>query len=773
MDYLQVVASTPSCHPLTWHTGISNLTFSLIISNSVLAMWLLSTARAELHYFIGPEVVPGGYAILSHVWGDEEQTFSELRALQKTCSEAGLNPRDHASAKIQRFCELAEARGHKWGWADTCCIEKSSSSDLSEAINSMYRYYSMAEVCYAYLCDVPTGNLLDGPIPSSRKLSTQEAFARSRWHKRGWTLQELIAPDVVVFVSQDWIILGAKADFPTLLYNITGIPHGVLTLVQEPGELGIAHRMSWAANRETTRPEDEAYCLMGIFDVNMPTLYGEGRRAFRRLQEEIMKKSVDTSLFAWHKRYSHEDELVLRHQVAAAPTGQCPMDHTTKVNLFAESPKDFRWASSVTYYGPPNSSKSFDDRLRPLKVPAERLPTFTITPYGVLSSVLILHASRYTYAQLLCSDNPSPSDPSTKIILLLLVKCGAAHVHTQSLYHAVGLRFISSIADFGISSWELEAEWSDIYIIHEPSRSRREHLGAANASLTSPFRISPAALLQEVKAAGVVSISHSKLPQPWQGFAVLRLYFQGAHPATHMHIGAPPWYFTISLGCCNAESAAGDPPGARWATVARGTLRQLPHRDGEVLRGANATTHDCALDHIDGWTAHSRLFPNIIDYRLDDSEGAGDLRRVADIQLSFTPSLFPAAGTVHPFELHAEIIDFIQIAAEGSLLRVPGDDPEANRDSSRGSSQSTASGAAQDPLLLAGVEPPFLPQVPGPEDGNSGSSFSRVAVSQKNSLFGQLRKRSRSLFSLSSKSSPSPSGSSAPALPLLPSDTAR
>ncbi|RPD55153.1 HET-domain-containing protein [Lentinus tigrinus ALCF2SS1-6] len=327
MDYLQVVASTPSCHPLTWHTGISNLTFSLIISNSVLAMWLLSTARAELHYFIGPEVVPGGYAILSHVWGDEEQTFSELRALQKTCSEAGLNPRDHASAKIQRFCELAEARGHKWGWADTCCIEKSSSSDLSEAINSMYRYYSMAEVCYAYLCDVPTGNLLDGPIPSSRKLSTQEAFARSRWHKRGWTLQELIAPDVVVFVSQDWIILGAKADFPTLLYNITGIPHGVLTLVQEPGELGIAHRMSWAANRETTRPEDEAYCLMGIFDVNMPTLYGEGRRAFRRLQEEIMKKSVDTSLFAWHKRYSHEDELAhtrRRTCISGRPRGTSP-----------------------------------------------------------------------------------------------------------------------------------------------------------------------------------------------------------------------------------------------------------------------------------------------------------------------------------------------------------------------------------------------------------------------------------------------------------------
>ncbi|KAI0767143.1 heterokaryon incompatibility protein-domain-containing protein, partial [Fomes fomentarius] len=267
-------------------------------------MWLLSASRAELHYFHSPEDEQlqrdGGYAILSHVWNKTtdlpEQTFQDLQELQRQCAALCSDPRDLACEKIRRCCELAERHGFKWVWIDTCCIDKSSSAELSEAINSMYQYYALARLCYAYLKDVEMPPTYPG-LAGRRRLPPQ--FHRSRWHTRGWTLQELIAPQVVLFLSQSWSILGSKADLAQELENITRVPAKVLTLEISPAVMSIAQRMSWVAGRETTRIEDEAYCLMGIFDINMPTLYGEGRRAFRRLQEEIMKRTSDTTIFAW------------------------------------------------------------------------------------------------------------------------------------------------------------------------------------------------------------------------------------------------------------------------------------------------------------------------------------------------------------------------------------------------------------------------------------------------------------------------------------------
>ncbi|PIL35544.1 hypothetical protein GSI_02272 [Ganoderma sinense ZZ0214-1] len=260
-------------------------------------MWLLSADRAELEFFPTPESVPApGYAILSHVWSrdpKDEQTFQETNDLRLRCSSTGENPRDLASAKIRDFCMLAERHGYRWVWVVTCCIDKSSSSELSEALNSMYRYYVLADVCYAYLLDV---------LYNSNLLKEGSEFRTSRWHSRGWTLQELIAPEIVVFVSSGpdgWSVLGSKADLAEVLQAITNVPVSVLRMEREVADIGIAARMSWAAQRQTTRPEDEAYCLMGIFGVYMSTLYGEGRNAFRRLQEEIMKHNVDTSIFAW------------------------------------------------------------------------------------------------------------------------------------------------------------------------------------------------------------------------------------------------------------------------------------------------------------------------------------------------------------------------------------------------------------------------------------------------------------------------------------------
>ncbi|KAL1938511.1 hypothetical protein VTO73DRAFT_11534 [Trametes versicolor] len=286
-------------------------------------MWLLSTDRAELHFFPGVDAIPnGGYAILSHVWGTNEQTFQDLCSISERCKSTGENPRDLMGPKIKGCCLLAAQHGLLWIWIDTGCIDKTSSAELSEAINSMFQWYKQADVCYAYLADVPADIALE---------AVHSPLRRSIWHTRGWTLQELIAPEVVVFLSRDWKVLGDKVHLAPLLEQITNVPKAVLHHQIELSTVSVAQRMSWAAHRKTTRLEDEAYCLLGIFSINMPTLYGEGRAAFRRLQEEIMQTSTDLSLLAWGPRLSNYDmpywvpapprlvSLVLNHEQSPFP----------------------------------------------------------------------------------------------------------------------------------------------------------------------------------------------------------------------------------------------------------------------------------------------------------------------------------------------------------------------------------------------------------------------------------------------------------------------
>lgn len=249
-------------------------------------MWLLNTEHIELTYFQSPEAVPGPYAILSHVWNTEEQSFQDILSLPILAEEKGLHPQDLACSKIKRCCELSQSHGYQWVWIDTCCINKTSSAEMSEDINSMFHYYSVADVCYAYLDDVPHDE-------------AERAFDHSAWHKRGWTLQELIAPSFLVFYSREWELIGTKADLASRLEIVTRIPATVLTLEQDFRDTSVSARMSWAAGRQTTREEDRAYSLLGIFDINMHTIYGEGPKAFQRLQEEIMKHYADTTLFAW------------------------------------------------------------------------------------------------------------------------------------------------------------------------------------------------------------------------------------------------------------------------------------------------------------------------------------------------------------------------------------------------------------------------------------------------------------------------------------------
>ena len=223
------------------------------------------------------------YAILSHTWGadTEEVSFKDMMD--------GSGKSKPGYDKI-RFCgEQAGRDGLQYFWIDTCCIDKSNSTELQEAINSMFRWYRDAAKCYMYLADVSRAVLdADG---KSGQLPWELSFRKSRWFTRGWTLQELVAPASVEFFSKEGEQLGNKKSLERHIHEVTGIPVEALrgnTL----SDFSISERMLWAEKRETTRKEDKAYSLLGIFDVCMPLIYGEGKdKAFKRLREEIDKAS--------------------------------------------------------------------------------------------------------------------------------------------------------------------------------------------------------------------------------------------------------------------------------------------------------------------------------------------------------------------------------------------------------------------------------------------------------------------------------------------------
>ncbi|KAI6013265.1 heterokaryon incompatibility protein-domain-containing protein, partial [Pisolithus marmoratus] len=241
------------------------------------------------------------YAIVSHRWGTEVN-YDEMTGLaaMEARKRDKVRKRD-GYQKILRGCEQAEKDGYRWLWIDTCCIDKRSSAELSEAINSMYRWYRNAQRCYVHLSDVD-----ELAFPTEQDSGR---FGRSNgwpeWFSRGWTLQELIAPKEVEFFNKNWVSVGTKQDLTSTLENITRIPKDVLkderVLSTELWERPcVARIMSWAADRKTTRVEDRAYSLLGLFGVNMPLLYGEGSKAFQRLQLEIIRVSSDHSIFAWN-----------------------------------------------------------------------------------------------------------------------------------------------------------------------------------------------------------------------------------------------------------------------------------------------------------------------------------------------------------------------------------------------------------------------------------------------------------------------------------------
>jgi Heterokaryon incompatibility protein (HET) len=242
-------------------------------------MYLINTHTYRLEEFLDETVKQ--YAILSHRWGDNEVSF---RQMQNPPSSLFHNQKFE---KILNTCKQARKDGWPFVWVDTCCINKESSAELSEAINSMFRWYSRAQVCYVYLFDVDPhsdgdyshpSSLFPTPTAPNRSWELQRRqVEHSDWFNRGWTLQELIAPKSVDFFDRSWNYLGSKwilkdRDLLDLLERRTGIPTEILRGYKSVHDQSVAQRMSWVSQRRTSRVEDIAYCLLGIFDINMPLL---------------------------------------------------------------------------------------------------------------------------------------------------------------------------------------------------------------------------------------------------------------------------------------------------------------------------------------------------------------------------------------------------------------------------------------------------------------------------------------------------------------------
>lgn len=441
-------------------------------------MRLIHTTRIEFQEFFDAQLPK--YAILSHCWAEDEVTYQHFQ------SGFGRDIGSNGWRKILRCCEIARAHKLDWAWVDTCCIDKSSTAELSEAINSMYRWYDEADVCYVFLLDYDSANeyppeihhgtessepgnsspmeRLQGDVvsqsiaddcnamdavdnndqneqqpqqdrprepgnggtenaanvqranepeevpvqaievepessssidnivaqPGSRVHVPDAAESGQnedgsdglltkledcRWFTRGWTLQELLAPSILLFYDSGGYYFGSKSSLTQQLAKITGIDIKYLQGLEDITTASVSCRMSWASKRRTTRRENIAYCLLGLFDINMPLLYGEGAGAFQRLQEEIIGKSSDETIFAWTK------------------------DDNGPSSLLAESPECF-WdgAFFVPYY-------------MQTKAPPCRITSVGIVVYfirNILEDVVMLGQSSYqlshTSLPLACRD---------------------------------------------------------------------------------------------------------------------------------------------------------------------------------------------------------------------------------------------------------------------------------------------------------------------------------------------------------------------------------
>ncbi|KAM5535713.1 hypothetical protein V8D89_010700 [Ganoderma adspersum] len=535
-------------------------------------MWLLSTDRAELHFFPHAGAVTGGYAILSHTWDpDGEQSFQEVQDIGRRCRANNNNPRAHVSAKIRGCCILAEKHGYRWAWVDSCCIDKTSSTELSEAINSMFQWYARAEVCYAYLADVPSGC------------------------------------DMAEKDSLDWEELGMKSTLATLLEDITRVHNRVLTRDVPHFAFSVAIRMAWAAPRKTTRIEDEAYCLMGLFGISMSTIYGEGKRAFMRLQEEILKDELDASLFVWSKaRYLECDEL-MSQDVRLLSSVELP-DHDPHGFLLAPSSACFNMPAVYIPNLGPNAQQPYPP-LPTLEEPhitqvendpfgRIEVPRVSTTSYGVKCRFPVFEAGGIAVAVLLCQvplghiglvlrRDPRGRDPTRP-----RYRPSCLYKDTTSSWG----RFTARMCFLGTDMHNLrfdgkpvKPEWRTIYIVTKPP----VQLTSPDSLLTTlrincdpqpPFRF-PNWLLSKLGTAGF-DILHNLAT------ASSLSYQDGPQRVAFLHPMMDEEFY-VDLGACQTS----DSSVVHWARVV------ISHPNQQIsikLRDVSAP-HDCKEDHVDAW----------------------------------------------------------------------------------------------------------------------------------------------------------------------------
>ncbi|KAI0686611.1 heterokaryon incompatibility protein-domain-containing protein [Earliella scabrosa] len=346
-------------------------------------MRLLNTRSGEFRSLDSASAaVP--YATLSHVWSKHgEQSYQDILAIQHTVHIERASSPDvpedavlqRVSPKIRQACARALADGYEYIWIDFCCIDKTSRTEVSDAVNAAFSWYAHSAVCYAYLEDVDPGDNLS--IRDSQ-------FRRSRWHTRMWTLLELIAPNDLTFLSREWTPIGTKHELAQLVEDVTGVDSGVLTHDVPLSDVSVARCMSWAAHRAATLKEDEAYALIGLFGVNLPIMYGEGALAFFRLQEEILRIGGDQSIFVW--------TASTREAVAGTYDDS---RHT----LLASSPAAFARSRGVRSGVPPNAVVGSGQR------DGNALPVYVPTPHGLRTTLPMLSVGPFTRLALLSCMN--------------------------------------------------------------------------------------------------------------------------------------------------------------------------------------------------------------------------------------------------------------------------------------------------------------------------------------------------------------------------------
>ncbi|KAH9935168.1 HET-domain-containing protein [Epithele typhae] len=608
-------------------------------------MWLLDTARAELHFFSEPGAVYGGYGALSHTWSQDpaypEQSFQDLQTIIARCKETGANPRDVVCDKIRMCCITAEHDGYEWVWIDTCCIDKTSSTELSEAINSMFNWYVLCEVCYAFLDDVSSD---DDPE------ATNSQFRRSRWHTRGWTLQELLAPAFVLFMSKDWKTIGNKHQFAQTLEDITRIGVYYLTRDVPFFDASIAVKMSWAAKRETTRVEDEAYSLFGLFNVTLPTLYGEGRQAFFRLQVELSRVSLDTTLFVWGGVHTSKDDTLPPDTLKMVSRfGTVP-----RAYLFAPSPEQFTVSDchytpklqATTVLQPYNSWQWTEEHEKNMDVSKRltgpfgsvRMPSFQLTSRGMKCHFPIADVGGITIMVLLVETldqhlgmilHPAKEDSRDS---------GTPVFYVSWAFNSAATRRpkLTRLAQLGGDLYNLKFRgsiimpvWRDVYIRAWPEwedlmDAPHNILRLVRDNPSAPFRV-PRWIVVAFTSLGLGRVRSDILTSDED--ASFAQTFSFSNPRL-------PYGINVKVGLCKRAT---DEQPMHWA-LAAGT------EAGTWGRRNRNRPHDCATEHVDDWQEGRRSF--------------GDAERT--VLLSFKRDAYNAHTRVLHIELHGTVYDDLQ-----------------------------------------------------------------------------------------------------------------